>query len=183
VDQTDGTAVTVKTFSFEVSAAISEADYLARNALERRRSRRGWMYLIGFTALGVAALFSRQTAPFGGIALAICAFAWTAPTWSRWSARRSYKETKHIKGPLTYGVSDQKLWFRGGNLYSESTWDGLGAWEEIDGELRLAAHGMPVLYFSVAELRDAGVYEQVQARMTRHGVEYGSPAANRLAAT
>jgi hypothetical protein len=175
--------VTDNTFSFEVSAAISEEDYIARNTIGRSRSGRAWTSLIAFTALGVAALFSRRSAPFGGIVLAICAFAWTAPAWSRWSVRRSYRATKYIKGPLTYGVSDQKLWFRGGNLYSESTWEGLGVWEEAGGELRLSAHGMPALYFSVVDLHAAAVYEQVHARMTRHGVEFDSPAANRLAAT
>jgi hypothetical protein len=183
-DASQTPTVTNQPFSFEVQATVSEADYLARSSVARPRSKRARIYLIAGTILGVASLFSIKTAALGGIVLAICAFAWTAPRWSRWGARQSYASYKYLHGPLTYGVSDQKLWFRGPNLYSESTWQGLAVWKETDGVLLLSAHGVPELYFNVADLRAAGVYEQVRDRFQRHGVEFDAPKARRsLAAT
>jgi hypothetical protein len=103
-----------------------------------------------------------------------------APRWSRSSARKTYSATKYLHGPLTYGLSDQKLWFRGGNLYSESTWAGLAIWQEADGVLRVSAHGMPDLLFPIAELHAAGVYDYIRERMKGHGVEFDSPEAQRI---
>src|SRR5688500_17948916 len=97
--------------------------------------------LIAVTLLGIAALFFLQTAPVGGILLAISIFAWSAPRWSRWGVRNNYRASKYLHVSLTYGVSNAKLWFRGENLYSESSWDGLSVWEESNGTLRLAAWG------------------------------------------
>ena len=171
-------------FSFEVAATITESDYLGQSMVARPRSARGRIILITASILGGAALFSLKTAPLGGIILAITAFAWTAPRWSRWSAKRSYRETKYLHGLLTFGVSDQKLWFRSGTLSSESTWDGLAVWHETNGKLRLSASGMPELNFNVDDLKAAGVYDVIRERLGRYGVEFDSPEANRrLAAT
>ena len=166
-------------FSFETTTTISESDYMARSSLARPRSPRGRITLITATVLGVAALFSLKTAPFGGILLAISAFVWTSPRWSRLGVRSSYQARTYLHGPLTYGVSDQKLWFRGGHLYAESSWDGLAVWEESNGTLRLGAAGLPELYFSVADLQGAGVYVLIRERLGRYGVEFNSPAAKR----
>jgi len=166
-------------FTFELRATVTEADYLTQRALSRPRSRKARIYLGGFTLLGLAALASLRTAAVGAVVLARCLAVWMAPRWSRWSARHLYSRTTYLHGPLTYGVTDQKLWFRGRNLYSESTWAGLGFWQEAGGVLRLSAHGVPELRFPIAELRAAGVYDQIRERMMGHGVEFDSPEAQR----
>ena len=172
--------VTNESFQFELPATVTEADYLAQEALSRPRSLKARVYLVGFTVLGLVALSSLRTAAVGAVVLAVSLFTWTSPRWSRWSARKTYSWTKYLHGPLTYGLSDQKLWFRGGDLYSESTWAGLAVWEEADGVLRLSAHGMPALRFPIAELRAVGVYDQIRKRLKDHGVEFDSPEHRRM---
>lgn len=170
----------VSTFHFETTDSISEAEYLAREGVGKTRSARATTYLVSFTVLGALALFSRLTAPIGGVTLAICAAAWTAPRWMRWGARKNYRLAPYLAGPLTYGISDEKLWFRGGALYSESTWEGLAIWGERDGILSLSAHGMPLLRFHIDELRSAGLYDSVASLMRKHAVELDSPEARRM---
>ena len=60
----------------------------------------------------------------------------------------------------------------------------MAVWEESNGTLRLAVSGMPELYFSVPDLKAAGVYESIRERLGRYGVEFDSLVAkHRFAAT
>lgn len=175
--------LTLSSFRYEAGDLISEDEYLARQGVGQPRTKKTRFYLIGFTMIGIAALFVGPAAPFGGIVLAICLAAWTAPRWMAWAARRSYRDAKYLNGPLTYGVSDDKVWFRGATLYAESSWNGVAVWEETDGILRLSAHGLPSLRFRIEELRAAGIYDSIRSLMLKHAIEFDSQEARRKTAS
>jgi hypothetical protein len=167
-------------FTFEFQTEMSEEDYRAGQSSGLPRSRRSWILLTAATILGIAAMFSLRTMAVGVVVLTLCTFAWTYPRWSRNFAGKDYWSRRYLHGPLTYGISDQKLWFRGRHLYSESTWEGLSVWEEKDGVLRLHANGMPELFLPIDILRNAGVYDKVRECINGHGLEFDSPAARRM---
>ena len=170
-------------FHFELATQVSEGDYITRQFVQRPRTRRHLSYLTLATIVGAAALLSLRTTALGVVILIICTFVWTAPQMARWASRHEYSNTNYLHGPLTYGVSDQKLWFRSAHLYSESTWAGLINWDERGGTLRLAASGLPELFFSVDELRGAGVYERLREQLKDHGVDFNPPNEGRGDAT
>jgi hypothetical protein len=173
--------MTTEAFSFEHKTEISPAAFLESQRISLPQSTKGRFYLVGFTLLGVAALFSTRTAALGGIILFVCAFAWALPMISAWGSRRSLKGYAHLYGSVVCGVSNEKLWYRGGQMYAESSWEGFAIWEEKDNVLRLSAHGLPALRFPIEALRRANVYDHVRTMMTQHGLEFDSAEAKRAA--
>jgi hypothetical protein len=164
-------------FELEVVSAMSEDDYVRWHAIRPTRPRRArvWKWLLTVAA---AACFVSWTTVVLGIVLGAVALAvWTSPRWLASSNRSSYRQAEYLHGPLIYGVSSRGMWFRGGEVRSESTWAGLRIWGEQDGCFWLAASGMPQLIFPIDRLHEAGIYERVRRLATTHGVEFDSPAA------
>jgi len=45
-------------------------------------------------------------------------------------------------------------------------------WREVEGWLVLSPSGIPVLYFSIARLKEEGLYDRVRIMAKAHGQEY-----------
>ncbi len=167
-------------FELEVVSELSEADYIRWHARSIRAERPGRARAFRWTLTGVALVcFASWYTVVLGLVLGLISLAvWTAPRWMAWTTRESYRKAEYLHGPLIYGVSARGLWFRGGALRADCTWDGLMVWGEQDGFFWLSPAGMPQIILPIATLRRAGIYERVRARAAAQGVEYGSAAAN-----
>jgi len=166
-------------FELEVVSAMSEADYLYWNAVASTRPARAQVWKVLLTMLAALCFLSWRTAALGVVLGAGALAGWTSRRWIAWSNRNSYREAEYMHGPLIYGVSSRGLWFRGGAMRAESTWEGLRVWGERDGSLWLAVAGVPQVILPIARLREAGIYDRVRALAAAHGVEYDSLAARR----
>jgi hypothetical protein len=149
-------------------------------------TRRGRLIAIAIGILGVAAFASRWTAPVGLLLILLGTFLWFSPRIGRRGAREEFRDATYLRGPVTYGVSDEGLWIRGGALQATSRWEGMRVWDCRHGWLLLAASGMPPVYLSEEQLRAAGIYESVLRLANQHGVEFDAVArakkrASRLA--
>lgn len=167
-------------FELEVVSQMSEADYVQwhRSGDKPRRPRRAFAFRVLFALIALTCFLSWYTVVLGLVLGAIAVAIWTEPHWSAAALRTTYRKTEYLHGPLIYGVSNRGLWFRGGALKSECSWDGLVVWGERDGFLWLSAGGLPQLIFPIAALQRAGIHERIRDLAASHGVEYGSAAAN-----
>lgn len=164
-------------FELEIVSQMSEADYLRWQEIRAERPGRARIFRWILTAAALACFASWYTVVLGIVLGLIAVAVWTAPRWMAWTTRESYRKAEYLHGPLIYGISARGLWFRGGALRAECTWDGLAVWGERDGFFWLSPGGMPQLILPIATLRGAGIYERVRALAAAHGVEYGSAAA------
>ena len=166
-------------FELEFVSQLSEADYVRwEDGLVRpTRPARARMWRWALTIVAVACFASWYTVVLGVVLGLIALAVWTSPRWMASTERAIYRKAEYLHGPIIYGVSSRGLWFRGGALRAECTWDGLAVFGEQDGFLWLAPAGMPRLILPIARLSEAGIYERVRALAARHAVEYGSPAA------
>ena len=164
-------------FELEVVSQLSEADYLRWQEIRADRPTRARVYRWLLTVVALACFASWYTVVLGIVLGLIAVAVWTAPRWMAWTTRETYRKAEYLHGPLIYGISTRGLWFRGGALRAECTWDGLMVWGERDGFFWLSPAGMPQLILPIATLRRAGIYERVRELAATHGVEYGSPAA------
>jgi len=111
-----------------------------------------------------------------GIALLVAAvFSLFAPYLLPAGAAATYRESPHLHQELTYGVGDRELSVVGADLCCQCGWQNLKVWQERDGWLILSPNGMPQLFLSVRQLRDAGVYDDVLTLARQHGTKYGKP--------
>ena len=164
-------------FELEVLSEMSEADYLKWNHFETKQTLRARAPRWLLTVIALACFISWQTAAIGVVLSLAAMVVWTSGRWMAMGNRLSYQKSEYLHGPLIYGVSSRGLWFRGGMLRAESTWEGLGTWGERDGFFWLAGHGMPQLIFPISNLRRAGIYGRIRELAAQHAVEYDSPAA------
>jgi hypothetical protein len=164
----------VTDLAFEHVEEVDQAVYAKRNGPTStgKRSRRGRVYAVALPLVAVAFLFSPYTFSVGVLALIISVIVWTFPRWSSAIQRRTFNETKYLRGLQTYGVSDQGFWIRTPTLTAESTWENLAVWDEHEGILRLSGSGMPPLYLPTEKLRTAGVYDGLVALARKHGQQF-----------
>jgi hypothetical protein len=165
-------------FRFEQTVEWTEPEYNRVRGTERP-TRRGRFIAIAIGILGVVAFTSRWTAPVGLLLILLAVFLWFSPRIARRGAREEFKDASYLRGPVTYGVSDEGLWIRGGALRAESRWEGMRVWDCRHGWLLLAASGMPPVYLSEDQLRAAEIYDRVLQLANQHGVEYNGAARAR----
>ena len=156
---------------FEHTVTWDEQTY-ARLRQVTPPSRRARLRMLLVAVLGVMLLFWPYSAPVGVILLLIAGFFWFTPRISRWGTRNELNSASYLAGPVSYGVTEAGVWMHGGPLRAESAWSGLRVWDLRHGWLMLAASGMPPVYLPEAELRAAGLFEQVLARAKDHAVEF-----------
>jgi len=165
-------------FSFELTSEITEDEYVRREwALLGKRSWRSDSKKALVTVLGVACLFRFSTLPIAFLLLGVAVAAWTRPLWMRATQRKWYRQRLYLHGPITCGVSERGIWYKGGSLAAESGWDGVTVWGVVRDNLWIAASGMPTVYFPIAALQERGLDARVRALAQRSGVEYNSPRA------
>jgi hypothetical protein len=93
-------------------------------------------------------------------------------------ARRSFHQHKYLRDPLTYGVSEEKLWIKGNLMDASVPWSMLVSWREVEDWFVLSPSGIPPVYLSLARLRREGVYGRVRALAASHAPEYGTARPN-----
>jgi hypothetical protein len=128
-----------------------------------------------FLTVGVACLLWSYTFLLGILLLLLLALGIWAPHIIPGTAARFYRESKFLSTPMTYGVSESRLWARGTELSTEAGWRYLGAWRTRGDWLILPCEGIPTVYLPVRALQEAGIYEQVLALVRAHGTEFDRP--------
>lgn len=120
-------------FRFENTMTITESQYLAVWGILRKRRLSQIIRVGALAALGVLFLFSAYTLLLGLIVLGLVVVFVFIPKIVPFGARSTFRETKYLRDPLTYGVSDQKLWVRGARIDASALWSMLVTWREIEG--------------------------------------------------
>ena len=166
-------------FAFELSSEVTEDEYVRRESeLLGKRSWRSDSAKTLVTVLGIACLFRSSTLPVAFLLLGVAVAAWAFPLWSRLTQRDWYRKRLYLHGPITCGVSERGIWYKGGALAAESGWDGVTVWGEARDDLWIAASGMPTVYLPIAKLQEQGLYARVRSLAERSGVEFNSPRAH-----
>jgi hypothetical protein len=165
----------MKSFSYEQKTKLSQDEFVKIVGLMARRSRR-WRVALAIV-LGVACLFWTYTLILGIALLVAAVVSLFAPYLLPAGAAATYRDSPHLHQELTYSVGDRELSVVGSDLHCQCGWPNLRVWQERDGWLILSPNGMPQLFLSVRQLRDAGVYDDVLALARQHGIEYGRPVA------
>jgi hypothetical protein len=170
-----------KEFRFEHTHRLSQAEVTELFSPLPQDPVRRWINRLGLTALGVACLFSSYTVLIGIALLGLGAFVLVAPRFVPFTAKRTYRKLLYLHDPLTYGMNQQRLWIRGPDLQADAAWRHLATWSETRQWFVLSVNHLPKLYFPLAALRDAGVYDDVRACAGAHAPEFNSPEAKRAA--
>ena len=167
-------------FRFENTVTITESEYVA---IWSFLPKKPWFKYIRFVvnmAIGVLCLFSKYTLLIGLILLGFGVLALFVPKIMPSSNRSIYRRHLYLREPLTYGVSQQKLWARGAQIDASVQWSMLVTWREVEGWLVLSASGIPPVYLSLARLREEGLYDRVSELAKRYAPEYGMTSRPRM---
>ena len=162
-------------FRFENTLTLTESQYVAVWAvLSPRRSSR--MIRLGvLVAVGIVFLFSTYTLILGLILLGLIVFSLFFPCKILLAgARSTFRQHKYLRDPLTYGVSEEKLWVKGARMDASVPWSMLVTWREIEDWLVLSPSGIPPVYLSLARLREEGLYGRVRALAASNAPEFGT---------
>jgi len=162
----------VEPFAYESTREIAEADYRSIHSLSSRRTRR--VRLVALGLLGAACLFWSYTLLLGVVLLSLVVIHMFIPRILPAGMKTNYQLNAHLHQRLTFSVSDQVLRVSAPDFEFSSSWPNVYIWHERDGWLRVSPHGMQDLYFTVAELEAAGVYERILELCRKHGREFES---------
>ncbi len=86
--------------------------------------------------------------------------------------RTNFELSPHLHSPVTFGVSNEKIWARGIEFEQSSSWNNLATWKENAGWLRLVPNGQSHVYFRVSELKEAGLYGSVLEKAESSAPEF-----------
>lgn len=160
-------------FKFENTVTITEAQYVAIWSMLPKRPWFKYVRFMVLVAVGLACLLSKYTLLIGLGLLALAVMAIVLPRAIMPSSSRSiYRRHVYLREPLTYGVSEEKMWARGSRIDASAQWSLLVTWREIEGWLLLSASGIPPVYLSLARLREEGLYDRVSDMAQRYGTEF-----------
>jgi hypothetical protein len=157
-------------FTFEHTLELRPAIYLEINETFERKSRP--VRRLAALAIGLACLAFAYTIVLGIIILVVLALAVLVPRLIPDSAARSFAASTHLHGPVKYGVSATHLWAEGDLFVQRCAWDLIAVYEERGDWLRIAPRGLNQLYFSISELKAAGVYDQILSLAEHHAEQY-----------
>jgi len=114
-------------FSFEAEIELTEADYVELNSFLPRKTR--WLRRSALIALGVVLLLSQYTMALGIALLLLLLLVVVSPSIVTGTAERQFKEGPNLRGPIVYGISDEKLWLKSPLVEQSSSWENLAVWE------------------------------------------------------
>lgn len=168
-------------FRFENTVTLTEEQYVAIWSVLPKKPWFKYIRVIVIITIGVLCLFSRYTLLIGLGLLGTAAFAVLLPKMIMpGGSRRIFRGHKYLQYPLTYGVSDQRLWIKGTLIDASVHWTMLVVWREAEGWLILSPSGIPPLYFSLSRLKQEGLYDRVRFMAKAHGQQYGKVAPRRV---
>jgi|ERR1044071_8603039 hypothetical protein len=159
---------------FENTVKLTEAEYVAVWAVTRAWRMSRTVKFGVFVAAGIAFLFTPYTLLLGLVLLGLAVLALLIPGIVPFGARQQFRGHKYLKEPLTYGVTDQKLWVKGDKIDASVPWSMLATWREKEGWLVLTPHGIPPLYLSLARLTAEGLYGRVRALAASNAPEFNT---------
>ena len=160
-------------FRFENTVTLTESQYVAIWSVLPTTPWFRSLRLFAITTLGVILLFSTYTVLIGLILLGSVGITIFVPGKILPIGTRSlFRRHIYLKDPLTYGVSDQKLWVKGGRIDASVQWSMLEVWRETEDWLVLCPSGIPPLYLSLTRLRAEGLYDRVKDLAKRNGKQY-----------
>ena len=86
----------------------------------------------------------------------------------------NFREINYLKQELTYGVSENKLWVKGDQINIELGWQNAAVWDIREEWLKISPNHSPVLWFEIAKLKEANIYENVIELCNKHAVRFDS---------
>ena len=131
-----------------------------------------WVRFIVLTAIGISMLFFKYTLLLGIITLLLCILNQRMKKIFGKTLRGMFQNHKHLHQPLTFGLSNTRMWMHGETINTSASWSLLSSWQITRGWLVLTPHGSSQLFFRVSQLEDAGVFEQVVELAKKHGNEF-----------
>jgi len=163
-------------FSHEFQMTLHE--YARFEGVFSLRTR--WPRRVLLLAAAVAMLFWSYTLLLGIIVLGLFLVAATMKVLIPGTRAHRFARSKHLHSEIRYSVTADGLRAESVHFRIWSAWTNLCVWRVTGPWLVLQGYGVPAFYFRIAELRTAGVWDEVDRLMRRHGVEYGSKESNRL---
>jgi hypothetical protein len=162
-------------FRFENTVTLTEEQYIAVWAVIPLQRRSHIFKLAAFIVFGLVLLLTPYTFLFGLIFLGLVVAVLLVPKRIiPWVTRRTFQQLKYLRDPLTYGVSEQKLWVKGSRVDVVVSWSMLVTWRETEDWFVLSPSGIPPVYLSLARLRAEGLYGRVRALAASNAPEYGT---------
>ena len=162
-------------FRFENTLALTESQYVAVWALLPPPRSFRIIRLGVLVAIGIVLLFTTYTLILGVILLTLIVLSLLLPgKILPFGARSWFHQHKYLRDPLTYGVSQEKLWVKGVRIDASVPWSMLVTWREAEDWFVLAPSGIPPVYLSLARLREEGLYGRVRALAASNAPEYGT---------
>lgn len=158
-------------FRFETEYEMSE---VARARPPRRETKLGLtedQIFMAFGVIGAALLFWKFTISLGAGILAMGTFLWAMRERSR-TMRKRYAALREPAGRVRVGATESAYWIRGDEFSAESTWNRVINALELNDMLLVQSWTMPGVYFPVAELREAGVYDNIRALVDERSAVY-----------
>ena len=84
-----------------------------------------------FIALGIVFLFTTYTLILGVLLLGLVVLSVLLPgKILPLAAGSSFHKHEYLRDPLTYGVSEEKIWIRGARIDASVPWSMLATWRE-----------------------------------------------------
>lgn len=154
---------------FENTVKLTEAEFVATWGVVRAPNKLKYVALV---AVGILCLFTPYTLLLGLLLLGLAVLGSFIPIIIPGGARHKFRELSYLHEPLTYGVSEHKLWVKGASIDASVPWSMLYTWREIQDWLVLSPVGIPPVYLSLARLREEGVYGRVRAIAASNAPEY-----------
>ncbi len=161
-------------FRFENTLTMTESQYVALFGLLSTRRRSRSLRLIAVSAVGILLLFTPYTLVLGVILLGLVIFAILVPRLVPLGARRAFRQHEYLRDPITYAVTDQRVWVKSARIEASASWAMLKVWRETEGWLVLSSSGIPPVLLSLARLREEGLYGRVRALAASNAPEYGT---------
>ena len=161
-------------FRFENTLKLTESQYVAVWGVLPKRTPIFRFALVA--AVGVLFLFTTYTLLLGLVLLGFVGVCLFARRIAEFATRSIFHEHIYLRGGLTYGVSDLKLWVKGAQIDASVPWSMLVTWREIEGWLVLSPSGIPPVYLSLARLNEEGLYGRVRALAASNAPEFNTSA-------
>jgi hypothetical protein len=167
-------------FSFESSFDPNDP----RERAVKRRPKFGIAedtFFVAFGLLSGLLLFWKYTIALGAVMLAMTTFAWAMRERSR-EFRKRHERLRPPAERVRVGATEAGYWLRGTDHFAEASWNGVVNSFELDGYLLVQSWHMPRAYFSIDEMRTAGVYDQIKAIVDARSAEMRAKRAEAMAA-
>jgi hypothetical protein len=164
-----------ETFRFEYAHQFTEDEYAEVVALLCRRPARRMTRRVILALVAVACLFWSYTLLLGVVLLVSEALAIWLPRTFPGTGARTFRESKLLGQPLTYGVSESRLWVYGPALRVEVGWKYLQVWRIREDWLALSGHHIPTLYLPMSLLAAEGLLDRVLELARTHGKAFDQP--------